>query len=156
MNPSLANRQQARARVDDRLLLGLPGRLTDRDRMLIRLVAEHRVLTTVQITDIGFCSQRRAESRLAQLYQLRVLDRFRPLTRTGSAPFHWLLDEAGAAVLAAEQGRAASQTSWRRDKDPGAAYQCAPGAPGRQQRGIHRADPHRPRPPRPIACSVVA
>jgi len=116
VNPSLANRPQARARVDDRLLLGLPARLTDRDRMLIRLLAEHQVLTTVQITDIGFCSQRRTESRLAQLYQLRVLDRFRPLTRSGSAPFHWLLDEAGAAVLAAEQGRAVSETSWRRDK----------------------------------------
>jgi hypothetical protein len=116
VTPPLANRPQTRVRVDDRLLLSLPARLTDRDRLLIRLLAEHQVLTTPQITDIGFCSQRRTESRLAQLYHLRVLDRFRPLTRTGSAPFHWLLDEAGAAVLAAEQGRTASEVGWRRDK----------------------------------------
>jgi hypothetical protein len=38
------------------------------------------------------------------LYELRVLDRFRPLLPRGqgSAPHHWVLDEAGAHIVAAE------------------------------------------------------
>jgi len=45
-----------------------------------------------------------------------VLDRFRPLRITGSAPFHYVLGPAGAAVLAAERGIDVRELGYRRDK----------------------------------------
>ena len=46
----------ARRRFDDRVLMRLASRLTERDRVLMRLVYEHRVLTTAHVCDIGFDS----------------------------------------------------------------------------------------------------
>jgi hypothetical protein len=53
-----------RPRVDDHHLLRVASRLTDRDRVLIRLLHEHRVFTSAQVHDIGFDSYRRAQERL--------------------------------------------------------------------------------------------
>jgi hypothetical protein len=106
----------ARRRIDDRLVLEAAGRLTERDRYLCRLLLDHQVLTTEQIRQVGFVSQRRTRFRLAQLQQLRVLDCFRPLARIGSSPQHWMLDTLGATVLAAERGVDLSELGWRRDK----------------------------------------
>jgi len=100
--------------VNADLLRCLPSRLTDRDRYIVRLLGEHTVLTSQQIADIGFTSQRVAERRMEQLYRLRVVDRVRPIWRPGSAPYHWLLDEAGAAVVAAERGAEVSELGWNR------------------------------------------
>lgn len=105
-----------RRRVDDQLVLEAAGRLTERDRYLCRLLLDHQVLTTEQIRSVGFVSQRRTRLRLAQLRQLRVLDRFQPLARIGSAPQHWILDTLGSLVLAAEKGVDPSELAWRRDK----------------------------------------
>lgn len=105
-----------RRRVDDQLVLEAAGRLTERDRYLCRLLLDHQVLTTEQIRSVGFVSQRRTRLRLAQLRQLRVLDRFQPLARIGSAQQHWILDTLGALVLAAEKGIDPSELAWRRDK----------------------------------------
>lgn len=118
MSPSASapSRAASRPRVDDALLVGLASRLTERDRFVIRLVFEHRVLTTAQIAEVGFDSLRRAEARLAQLHGLRVLERFRPFATAGSAPFHWVLDEAGAHLLAAEAGVEVGELAWRRDR----------------------------------------
>ena len=88
-----------RRRIDDRLVLEAAGRLTERDRYLCRLLLDHQVLTTEQIRSIGFVSQRRTRLRLAQLHQLRVLDRFRPLAKIGSAQHHWILDTLGALAI---------------------------------------------------------
>jgi Replication-relaxation len=82
----------------------LAGRLTERDRHLCRLLAEHRVLTSRQLTELAFDHRDTAEDRLRTLTTLEVLDRFRPRRDTGSAPYHYVLGPAGAAVLAAEQG----------------------------------------------------
>lgn len=106
----------ARRRVDDQLVLEAANRLTDRDRFLCRLLLDHQVLTTTQIRSVAFQSLRRAQLRLAQLHQLRIVDRFRPLTSEGSAPGHWVLDSLGALVIAAERGVEVSELSWRRDK----------------------------------------
>jgi hypothetical protein len=106
----------ARRRVDDQLVLEAASRLTDRDRFLCRLLLDHQVLTTTQIRSVAFQSLRRAQLRLAQLHQLRIVDRFRPLTSPGSAPGHWVLDSLGAIVVAAERGVEVSELAWRRDK----------------------------------------
>ncbi|HET9732270.1 MAG TPA: replication-relaxation family protein [Acidimicrobiales bacterium] len=106
----------ARRRIDDRLVLEAAGRLTERDRYLCRLLLDHQVLTTEQIRQVAFDSIRRAQLRLSQLQQLRVLDSFRPLARIGSFPQHWMLDTLGATILAAERGVDPSELPWRRDK----------------------------------------
>ena len=86
------------------LLAALAARLTARDRWLLRMLHEHRVLTTTHITQLAFGTPRAATARLLALYQLRAIDRFRPLVPSGSAPLHFVLDEAGAYLLAAEDG----------------------------------------------------
>ena len=106
----------ARRRVDDRLVLEAASRVTERDRYMCRLLVDHQVLTTRQIQQVGFDSQRTAELRLAQLRKLRVLDRFRPLVAAGSAQQHWVLDTLGAQIVAAERGVDISELGWRRDK----------------------------------------
>src|SRR6266545_4699766 len=56
--------------------------------------------------------------RLVELARLQIVDRFRPLTQvgTGSAPYHYVLGQAGAAVLAAEQGIDLAALGYRRDQ----------------------------------------
>lgn len=106
----------ARTRVDDTLLQALPSRLTRRDRYLLRLLYEHDVLTTTHLCDVGFATRRRATYRLAQLYGLRLIDRVRPLVTRGSGEHHWVLDEAGAVVVAAERGLTRRELGWRREE----------------------------------------
>jgi hypothetical protein len=98
------------------LLAALAARLTTRDRWLLRMLHEHRVLTTTQITQLAFGTGRAATARLLTLYQLRAIDRFRPLAPAGSAPLHFVLDEAGAYLLAAEDGITPAQLGYRRDR----------------------------------------
>ncbi|MET7773165.1 replication-relaxation family protein [Nocardia sp. NPDC005366] len=78
--------------------------LTGRDRWILRMVHEHRVLTTNQLAELAFPTYKIARRRLAILHDYRVLDRFRPLLTRGSTPSHWVLAPAGATVLAAEAG----------------------------------------------------
>lgn len=49
------------------------------------------------------------------LYQLRVLDRFRPLTLRGegSTSYRWVLDESGAYIAAEEHGLERKALRWR-------------------------------------------
>jgi predicted HTH transcriptional regulator len=70
-------------------IASLAGRLTDRDRSILRLVHEHRVFTTHQLAEVFFGSLDRAEHRLRQLTDAHVLARFRLHTRhgEGSAPY---------------------------------------------------------------------
>ncbi len=110
---------QARAgRVGAAAIAALASRLTERDRLVALACYEHRVLTTEQLRRLYFPSRRIAELRLAQLYELRVLDRFRPSRGPGegSAPYHWILDEAGAHVVAACLELERSELAWRRQR----------------------------------------
>ncbi len=103
--------------VDDLLRTAI-SRLTERDRYVLRLLDDHRVLTTAQVRDLGFASIRRAQDRLDQLHAMRLVDRFRPLRATGSAPYHWVLDWPGAAVVFAEREPDAelSAMTWRKPR----------------------------------------
>jgi hypothetical protein len=97
-------------------LAALAGRVTDRDRALCRLLHEHRVLTSGQLTDLAFPSRNAAEHRLAVLHQLGLVDRFRPRHRPGSAPYHYVLGPLGAALLAAQADQEPAQLGYRRDR----------------------------------------
>ncbi|UQA92177.1 replication-relaxation family protein [Streptomyces halobius] len=91
----------------------LARRLTARDLWLARMLYEHRVLTTDQLACLAHISLRSAQRRLRTLHQHAVLDSFRPLTATGSAPEHYTLGPLGAALLAAHAGLDTSALGWR-------------------------------------------
>ncbi|MBF6341788.1 replication-relaxation family protein [Nocardia abscessus] len=85
-------------------LTTLVARLTERDRWILRMLHEHRVLTTNQLAALAFPTPAIALRRLTLLHRYGVLERFRPLRTRGSAPMHWVLAPGGAGVLAAEAG----------------------------------------------------
>lgn len=76
------------------------NRLTERDTQICIDIFDHRFLTTTQIFQLHFDSLYRARARTLELFELNVLDRFRPPKRPGSWPFHYVLDRLGAAIVA--------------------------------------------------------
>jgi len=101
---SSASPTPLRRRADRDLAVAVAPRLTPRDRALCGMLFDHRVLTTDQVDDLCFANVTTARHRLAQLYRMRVLDRFRPFRPTGSAPWHWVLDTVGVEVVATDRG----------------------------------------------------
>ncbi|KIA60840.1 hypothetical protein FG87_34730 [Nocardia vulneris] len=91
----------------------LVARLTDRDRWLLRMLYEHRVLTSEHIAALAFPAIGLARRRLRELYRYGVIDRFRPLRAIGSFPYHYILAPAGARVIAAEEGIEPAALRWR-------------------------------------------
>ncbi|HTZ88368.1 MAG TPA: replication-relaxation family protein [Solirubrobacteraceae bacterium] len=96
-------------------MLRLASHLTERDRRIAKDCFEFRVLTSSQITRLYFSGARTATARLEVLYGLRVLDRFRPSLPMGegSAPYHWILDEAGALIVADHLGLDRDELGWQ-------------------------------------------
>ena len=119
--PSSSAGARLRLRLSDDLVTSAAQHLTDRDRYICSLLSEHRVLTTNQIATVAFDSPISCRHRLAALYRLRVLDRFRPFRTVGTAPNHWVLDAIGAMVVAAERGLEVEELHWRRDRALGLA-----------------------------------
>lgn len=103
-------------------LARVAGHLTDRDRWIARLCAEHRVLTSQQISTVGFGSQRVANRRLRQLHAWRVLNRFQPYVARGRAPMCYVLDITGAHLLAHEDGTDPTALRFRPERTLGIAY----------------------------------
>jgi hypothetical protein len=95
----------------------LAAQLTERDRTIALDCYDHRALTTEQLRRLHFHSPRVAQRRLNQLYQLRVLERFRPpwSPGEGSTPYHWTLDEAGARIVCELLVLPREQLAWNRD-----------------------------------------
>jgi hypothetical protein len=96
----------------------LAGRLSDRDRKVCQLLLEHLVLTTDLLAQLLAVAPRTLQQRLAELTALQVVDRFRlhPPVGAGSAPYHYLLGEAGARVLAAQDATTTDGLGWRREQ----------------------------------------
>jgi len=103
------------ARVTLTHVVSLGSRLTDRDRQIALDCYEHHALTTEQLQLLHFTGMRTTRARLDALYALRVLDRFRPPwpRGAGSTPHHWILDEAGAYVVAEQNGIERRELKWR-------------------------------------------
>jgi hypothetical protein len=115
--PAPLSHQAGRLARSPELTAALIGRLTGRDRWLLRMLHEHQVLTTPQITQLAFGTPRAATARLRTLYHHRAIDRFRPLKAgPGTFPLHFILDTAGAAILAAEDGTTPAEIGYRRDR----------------------------------------
>ena len=125
-------------RLSQQDVLRLASHLTDRDRWIARDCFELRVLTTSQIRRLYFTGTRTAAARLDVLYRLRVLDRFRPSLPIGqgTAPYHWILDEAGALIVADHLDIERSKLGWQHSIAASIAHsQAAP--PRRGQRVLH-------------------
>ncbi|MEU3767933.1 replication-relaxation family protein [Amycolatopsis keratiniphila] len=112
----LPGRHTARAASSVEHQAMLASRLTARDKWLLALLHEHRVLTSFQIQDAAFPSGRSARQRVRDLYLWRAVSRFQPFQQLGSAPMHYVLGPAGAAVLAAEHGLEVKDLGYRHDR----------------------------------------
>jgi hypothetical protein len=104
-------------RLTEGEVASLAAHITERDRRIALDCYEHHVLTTDQLWRLHFTHIRGAERRLRQLYELRVLERFRPQPKVGegSHPYHWILDEAGALLVADWKGIDRSELRYTRD-----------------------------------------
>ena len=122
MSDSSSSAREARpVRVSAERVFELARHLTERDREIAIVLFEQQALTTDQLELLFFSSRRRAQDRLLFLYRHRVADRFYP-----PAPFgygkpqaHWLLDEAGAILVAARLGVERKKLGWQRRDDWG-------------------------------------
>jgi hypothetical protein len=123
-------------------LFDLARHLTERDREVALYLYRHRVLTPDQLQLLFFSSRRRAQDRLLFLYRNRVLDRFYPPAPFGSGKpeAHWLLDEAGAILVAATLDLERKQLRWQRRDDWGSHPRTAAagGRPVRRSVGASR------------------
>ena len=106
-----------RPRAGDGLVMAVAHRLTERDRSILTMLYRHRVFSTDQLAEMYFDNLNTAQHRLTTLYNLRLLDRFQPLDhRYASLPYHYVLDQLGAMVVAAERGEDPDTSRWRADK----------------------------------------
>jgi len=125
MSSSTSPTRQGRVTADR--LTELANHLTDRDREIALALYEHRILTSSQLTLLFFSGRRRAMDRLLFLYRAGVLDRFYPPRpfAYGKPQAHWLLDEAGAHIVAACLGVDRRQLPWRARENWGTHPQLA-------------------------------
>jgi hypothetical protein len=85
--------------------LRVQSRLTNRDHTLLGWLADHGVLTTVQIAHALYPSLDFAQRRLRKLSQIGLLDRFRPFRAEGGTyPYHYLLGQLGVEIVAVTRG----------------------------------------------------
>lgn len=90
------SRALSRSRTFDVRIL---NHLTERDVQICIDLHEHRFMTTHQIFQLHFNSEYRARARTLQLFQLGLLNRFRPPKWPGSWPWHYVLDRLGLEVV---------------------------------------------------------
>jgi hypothetical protein len=93
-------RVSLRSRSGDSSILSVIHRIQERDVRILFDLHEHRVLTTNQIVELHFPSYHVGCRRLQALDQLGFIRHFQPSRPHGSAPYHFVLDEAGAFLVA--------------------------------------------------------
>lgn len=123
-------------------------RTTPRDRWLLAMIAEHRVLTAEQITALAYRTVRSANRRLATLAALRLVERFRTNPgQFGAAPYHYVLGPAGALLVAAAHDLTPKQFGYDRAKLLRQAFRPdLPHTTGCNSLLIHLAAAHRTHP----------
>ncbi len=99
-----ADSKAFRRRVGRSEVLETRSWLTQRDRDVCNDVYEYKVMTSRQLQQLHFPHPRIASRRLLKLFEHQILDRFRPREGVGSAPYHYVLGELGAHVIAGERG----------------------------------------------------
>jgi len=98
-------------------VLRVQSYLTERDVTLLGWLADHGVLTSAQIAHALFPSLDFAQRRLKTLCALGLTARFRPLKlEGGSYPYHYVLAQLGAQVVAAQRRQPPSRPGQARDR----------------------------------------
>lgn len=97
-------RRGRRSRISPLEVLDSTRWMTPRDRNICIDLRRHHVLTVHQLTELHFPTARKARERLLELTQRGVLLRFRPQRNSGSAPYHYVLGELGAHIVAGHFG----------------------------------------------------
>ena len=121
--PTRARPGAARFPRPDNTLPYLLFRTTPRDRWLLAMIAEHRVLTAEHITGLTYGTLRSANRRLATLTQLKLLERFRAnIDRYGAQPYRYILGPSGALLVAAAHDLTPKQFGYDRAKLHRQAY----------------------------------
>ena len=124
---SLAHARKERARsprVSHELLWEVASSVTDRDRMILRLLRRHRVLTTSQVKALFFRDTNTCQHRLARLHQLRLVERFRIPAASATAArdrggwprvteYGYVLDRLGAYLVRLERN---PDAEWHRER----------------------------------------
>ncbi|MGX6601686.1 replication-relaxation family protein [Micromonosporaceae bacterium Da 78-11] len=101
--------------MSDRVLR-VQAALSPRDHLLLQWLRDHGVLTTPQIAHALFPSLDFAQRRLQRLIAHEVVDRFRPLRHGGgSYPYHYVIDQLGAEVVAAQRDQPNPRPGYARD-----------------------------------------
>jgi hypothetical protein len=90
-------------------------RIQERDVAILLDLHEHRVLTTQQIAELHFPSYHVAWKRLHLIEQLGFVRHFQPAFWHGSAPYHFVLDEPGALLVAVRLDTDLKDLGWRPD-----------------------------------------
>jgi hypothetical protein len=88
-------------------LVAVSHRLTARDLLLARLLADHRALTTAQITALLFSTAGTARNRLRQLREMGFLERFTHRTPGGARVTCWVPGLLSARYVALADGQSA-------------------------------------------------
>jgi predicted transcriptional regulator len=113
--PSPKNRKTSPHPVDP--VLQVQASLTERDHLLLSWLADHGLLTSDQIAHALYPSLDYAQRRLKRLTGLGVIGRFRPQKPDGgSYPYHYVLDQLGVDVVAAQRGEEAPRRTQARDR----------------------------------------
>ncbi len=119
-------------RISGRELDRIQQRLSTRDSAILGVVAEHRYLTTKQISRFIFVDKptetaalraaNRTLSKLADLLILQSLQRRIGGVRAGSGGYVWHLTDAGARLLRKETGTEGGNTSRQRSIEPSSTF----------------------------------
>ena len=86
---------------------------------ILRLIRWHRVLTTNQVATMFFSDKNTAQHRLTRLYELRLVERFRPFRSGREGEYHYVLDQLGSYIVAAmrsDDPDAEVKVRWRTDQ----------------------------------------
>jgi predicted transcriptional regulator len=98
-------------------VLQVQASLTERDHLLLFWLADHGLLTSDQIANALYPSLDYAQRRLRRLTALGVIGRFRPQKPDGgSYPYHYVLDQLGVDVVAAQRGEEPPRRTQARDR----------------------------------------
>jgi hypothetical protein len=105
-----------RVEIDSRAEL-VPLAVQRRDAAIVRDVWRYKLLATEQLQELWWPagSRRAAQRRLTKLFQAGLLERFRPVTRSGSYPWIYQLGREGHRLLQGAGLIAARQRYERRD-----------------------------------------
>lgn len=97
-------------------LIQVSTAILPRDIDICMYLYRHTVLTSHDLSDLFFDSDRRCRARLLKLKEYGLVASFRPPADVGSRPNHFVLGDLGAYVVAAQLGVEVKELGLRKDR----------------------------------------